>query len=119
MNDMEKWIGGTLRGGVAVAGLLVLAGGAMYLTVHGAAGPAYGAFKGEPERLKDIGGIVHAARALHPRGIIQLGLLCLIATPIMRVILSIVIYARQKDKLYMIITGIVLCLLLYSLVIVR
>jgi uncharacterized membrane protein len=49
------------------------------------------------------------------RGIIQLGLLLLIATPIARVALSVVAFAIQRDRLYLVVTLIVLAVLMYSL----
>ena len=116
---METWIGNILRIGVIVSAVLVLFGGILYLYRYGMTWPGYATFKGEPERLKDIYGILKSALSFHSRGIIQLGLLCLIATPIMRVIFSLGIYAKQKDTLYVIITSIVLCLLIYSLMFVR
>ena len=116
---MERWIGNILRVGVILSAVLVLCGGILYLYHYGLTWLGYATFKGEPERLKDIYGILKSALSFHSRGIIQLGLLCLIATPIMRVIFSLGIYAKQKDTLYVIITSIVLCLLLYSLIFVR
>ena len=49
------------------------------------------------------------------RGLIQLGLLFLIATPIARVALSIVGFAIERDHLYVTFTVVVLAILLYSL----
>jgi uncharacterized membrane protein len=100
---------------VIVSAVLVLIGGILYLYRYGLTWPGYATFKGEPERLKDIYGILKSALSFHSRGIIQLGLLCLIATPILRVFFSLGIYAKQKDTLYVIITSIVLVLLVYSL----
>jgi uncharacterized membrane protein len=119
MELMELWIGNILRVGVIVSALLVLFGGILYLYRYGLTWPGYATFKGEPERLKDIYGILKSALSFHSRGIIQLGLLCLIGTPVMRVIFSLGVYAKQKDTLYIIITSIVLCLLIYSLLFVR
>ena len=116
---MDTWIGNILRVGVIVSAVLVLFGGTLYLYRYGLTWPGYATFKGEPERLKDIYGILKSALSLHSRGIIQFGLLCLIATPIMRVFLSLCIYVKQKDALYVIITSIVLCLLVYSLMIAK
>jgi len=111
---METWIGNILRVGVIISAALVLLGGTLYLYHYGMNWPGYATFKGEPELLKDIYGILNSALSFHSRGIIQLGLLCLIATPIIRVI-----YVKQKDTLYCFITSIVLCLLIYSLIFVR
>jgi uncharacterized membrane protein len=49
------------------------------------------------------------------RSLIQLGLLVLIATPILRVAFSGYVFARQGDRTYVVITLIVLVTLLYSL----
>ena len=54
------------------------------------------------------------ACALNSLGIIQLGLLVLIATPIVRVILSVVAFVLERDLLYVVVTSIVLGVLLYS-----
>jgi uncharacterized membrane protein len=116
---METWIGNILRVGVIVSAVLVLLGGILYLYRYGTTGSGYATFKGEPERLKGIYGILTSALSFHSSGIIQLGLLCLIATPIMRVLFSLGIYAKQKDTLYVLITSIVLLLLIYSLIFVR
>jgi uncharacterized membrane protein len=112
---MDLWIGNILRAGVIVSAALVLLGGVLYLYRFWLTWPSYATFKGEPEQLKDIYGILKSALSFHSRGIIQLGLLCLIATPIIRVFFSLGIYAKQKDTLYVIITSIVFCLLIYSL----
>jgi uncharacterized membrane protein len=50
------------------------------------------------------------------RGLIQLGLLFLIATPIARVCLSVVGFSIERDRLYIVCTLIVLAILLYSFV---
>jgi len=51
----------------------------------------------------------------HARGLIQLGLLLLIATPMARVAFSVIGFALEKDWLYVGITLLVLALLIYSL----
>jgi uncharacterized membrane protein len=59
--------------------------------------------------------IVQQASDLRGRGLIQLGLLLLIATPVARVIFSVFAFARQRDATYVLITLIVLAVLVYSL----
>jgi uncharacterized membrane protein len=51
----------------------------------------------------------------HARGLIQLGLLLLIATPMARVAFSVIGFALEKDWFYVGITLLVLALLIYSL----
>jgi uncharacterized membrane protein len=93
----------------------VAIGGAIYLARHGREPANYRVFHGEPSDLRNLSGIVREAFRLRGRGIIQLGLLLLIATPVARVAFSIWGFAEEHDRLYMIFTGIVLIVLLYSL----
>ncbi len=72
-------------------------------------------FRGEPSDLKSLPGNRPRCAPLRGRGIIQLGLLLLIATPVARVAFSIWGFAAEHDRLYMIFTGVVLMVLLYSL----
>jgi uncharacterized membrane protein len=60
--------------------------------------------------------VVRSALQGDDRGVIMLGLLALIATPIARVAASIVAFARQRDWLYVALTAFVLAILLYSLI---
>jgi len=100
---------------VLLAAAVVLIGAGVYLRKYGGTTPDYRMFRGEPEDLRSISGIVSAALALRGRGLIQLGLLLLIATPVARVVFSAVAFACQRDYTYVTITLIVLALLLYSL----
>jgi uncharacterized protein len=52
--------------------------------------------------------------ALHPQSIIGLGLLLLIATPVLRVAVSIVAFALERDFRFVVITALVLAILLLS-----
>ena len=112
---IEEVVADLLRAGVAISALVVLAGAYLYLVRYGHSAADYGVFHGEPSDLRNLRGIVHSARQVRSRGIIQLGLLCLIATPVARVAFSIWGFAAEHDRLYMIFTGIVLIILLYSL----
>jgi uncharacterized membrane protein len=113
--EVEQCIGNLLRGGVLLAAAVVLLGGSLYLARHGAALPRYGSFQGEPEALRHIPGILADAAALRGRGVIQLGLLLLIATPVARVVCAMGAFALQRDWLYVGVTVIVLSVLVYSL----
>lgn len=97
-----------------IAAIVVLIGGSLYLVRHGSALPLYGSFRSEPEELRSIPGILTDAWALRSRGIIQLGLLLLIATPVARVVCAMVAFALQRDWLYVSVTMIVLSVLGYS-----
>lgn len=111
----ETIVGNLLRIGVMLAGGAVFVGGSLYLMRHGAGTPDYYVFRGEPEALRGIRGIIRGAFSLSGRAIIQLGLLILIATPVARVAFSVYGFARQRDRTYVVITLIVLAVLLFSL----
>lgn len=104
-----------LRVGVAVSSLTVFCGGLLYLLRHGKGLPNYHIFVGEPAQLRSIFGVTETATSLSGRGIIQLGLLILIATPIMRVVFTVFSFLFQKDRVYVGVTLIVLSVLLFSL----
>jgi uncharacterized membrane protein len=112
---VEEIIGNLLRIGVLIAAVVVLTGGSFYLVRHGMAKPNYRVFHGQPSDLRTISGIVRDTLAGNSRGLIQLGLLLLIATPVVRVAFSLVAFALERDRMYIIFTAIVLSVLLYSL----
>ncbi len=111
---LETAIGYTLRIGVIAAAVLVLAGGVYYLIENAFAPADYHTFHPAVKHALDLSAIVQNALALNSLGIIQLGLLVLIATPIVRVILSVVAFALERDLLYVAVTVVVLVVLLYS-----
>ena len=113
---MDKVIGNLLRSGVLLSALVVLVGGVVYLVGHGESRTDYRVFRGEPSDLRSVGGILHDALGFNGTGIIQFGLLLLIATPVARVAFSIFGFAEQHDRLYVVVSSIVLLVLAYSLI---
>ena len=112
---IEDIIGNLLRIGVKTAAAVVLVGAAAYLVRHGFGHANYRVFRGEPSDLRTLRGIVRAALGLHPRGIIQLGLVLLIATPVARVAFSVFAFAVERDRMYVVFTLMVLGILILSL----
>ena len=112
---MDEIMGRLLRTGVILAAAFVVAGGVVFLVRHPEPVTNYRVFQGEPEELRTVSGIFHEALALHGRGLIQLGLLILIATPIARVMFSAVAFGMEGDRMYVGFTLLVLTVLLYSL----
>jgi uncharacterized membrane protein len=112
---VEIAIARLLRIGVFTAWFVVLGGALIYLHRFGRTAPHYGLFAGEPADLCSVAGVVRAALHLRGRGIIQFGLLLLIATPIARVVFSVLAFALERDRLYVVLTLIVLTVLLFSL----
>lgn len=112
---IEQIVGNLLRIGVIIAAGVVTAGAVVFLVRHGGEPPQYKIFRGEPSNLRHVGGIVTDAFSGHARGLIQLGLLLLIATPVARVVFSIFGFALERDHAYVLITLIVLGVLAFSL----
>jgi uncharacterized membrane protein len=112
---VEELIGNLLRTGVFLSALVVFTGGAVYLARHGTEPADYRIFRAEPVELRALHGILREAFSLQGRGIIQLGLLLLIATPVTRVALSIIGFTAERDRMYVGFASIVLVVLLYSL----
>jgi uncharacterized membrane protein len=112
---MDQIMAVLLRSGVLLAASLVFIGGVVYLSRHDLPAINYRVFQGEPQELRTVGGILREAGKFHGRGLIQLGLLLLIATPVTRVLFSVLAFIYEKDWTYVVITMIVLALLCYSL----
>ena len=112
---VEQFLGNLLRAGVLLAAGVVLVGGVIYLGRHGREPADHKIFHGEPADLRSPTGVVKGALSLRGRGVIQLGLLLLIATPIARVVFSVFAFARQRDWTYVVLTLVVLVVLLCSL----
>jgi uncharacterized membrane protein len=113
---IENILGNLLRTGVVVSAVIVFCGAVVFLARHGRAPADYRVFQGEPSELRSVPGVVRDAMDLSGRGIIQLGLLFLIATPVVRVIFSIWGFAAERDRMYVVFTVIVLAILIFSLV---
>ncbi len=110
---MEIAISQMLRAGVSLAAIVVFVGGCLYmLQAHGVT-PDYRHFHGIAGPADRIPPLLAGG---HPdsRSIIRLGILLLVATPIMRVAYCVYGFAAQKDKIYIVVSSIVLTVLLYS-----
>ena len=77
------------------------------LAYHPASGPGY--FPSSPVA------VLAGAVAGKPYAVIGLGVLLLIATPVVRVALSVFFFLEQRDWLYVAVTAIVLAVLLFGL----
>src|SRR5580658_9440716 len=111
--QLDSTIANMLRWGVTLAAAVVFAGGVISLFNLGATTPDYSHF--HPDSFPAISGILHGAVHLNPGNLIELGILILIATPVLRVIFCIAGFARQRDSLYVGVSTTVLLILLYSL----
>jgi uncharacterized membrane protein len=114
--SIERMISKLLLAGVLASGVIVLSGGIYYVLRHASETTNFHTFHGQPSVDRLAGQILGGVIALRARSIIQFGILVLIATPILRVAVSLVGFALEGDRRYVIVTTVVLAVLLYSLV---
>jgi uncharacterized membrane protein len=98
-----------------LAALVVFFGGVWFVAESHDVPQNYRTFRGEPVELRAVPQIVDQAIALRPLGLIQFGLLLLIATPVARVLFSVLGFALERDWMYVVFTLLVLALLIYTL----
>lgn len=106
----------TLRIGVSIACVIAAVGGIIYLVSHGGDSmPDYTHFsyaEAHPAEYTTLGGIFAGLGRMDARSWIQLGVIALILTPILRVLLSLVDFLKERDWLYAAITSIVLAVII-------
>jgi uncharacterized membrane protein len=117
---MDQMLGNLLRAGVLLAAVVTAVGGTIYLVKRwDERAPDLHQFKyadeAPPAEVSRVTGVAAYAFSGRGAGLIQLGVLLLIATPVARVAFSVYAFARQRDVLYVVVTVIVLALLLFSL----
>jgi uncharacterized membrane protein len=99
----EILVSTALRAGVALAAAFSVVGAGLYFA------------QGVPTRGYDV----FRPASVHPGwsglGLMAIGVLILLATPIFRVALLIVVFAREHDRLYTVISAIVLAVLIFGL----
>jgi uncharacterized membrane protein len=94
----------------------VLAGGVLYLTCHHADPVRFHTFVPGGSDMRSVSGIVRAAAHGDSAAIMQVGLLLLILTPIVRVAVAVVGFFLERDRLYTAVSLIVLVILVFSLI---
>ncbi|MFA6540256.1 MAG: DUF1634 domain-containing protein [Bacteroidota bacterium] len=112
---VEALIGTLLRVGVITSAVVVFFGAVVFFAQHHNTLIGFQTFTGEPEGLSNVFAIIANAFQFNGLAIIQFGILLLIATPIARVFFSLGAFFIEGDRLYVGITLVVLCILMYSL----
>ena len=107
--DLNAVVHGVLIIGLIISTALMLAGVGLELFSQ----------RDLPTAVPDIGDVINRVLALRPSGFLALGLLVLIATPILRVIGSIGAFVYERDWRFAGITTLVLGVLIVSLVLGR
>ncbi|HEY1598074.1 MAG TPA: DUF1634 domain-containing protein [Pirellulales bacterium] len=115
--QVDRRIGRLLQWGVTIAAVTVAIGGIWFLANSAQAPADHRHFDGEPESLRDVGGILAGLQSMDARAMIQFGLLLLILTPIARVAFTVVAFVARRDFVFVGITLVVLSILLATLLI--
>jgi len=117
--NIERLISLTLRTGVLLSVAVMFAGIAVTFAHHPDyfhSRPALGELTQSREIFANTtGAVARGVREMRGQSIAMLGILLLIATPVVRVAISVVLFAVQRDRRYVLITAVVLALLLTSL----
>ena len=106
-------IGWTLQGGVIISAAVILLG--VILLPFRSGGFSAQRLLTFPQNL---GAVWSGLLTLQPQSVITLGLLLLIATPVMRVAVSTAVFLLEKDRKFVVITLLVLAILLFSMFVV-
>lgn len=111
--DMQILVGNILRIGVLLAMIVVIAGLALFIYANGSNKAQYGTFvEGGHAGMAALWSGIKAGNA---NAIIELGVILLIATPIARILFALIGFWLEKDRLYMIISLIILCVMAVSI----
>ena len=114
-SHLENIIGQLLRAGVLLSAAVVTVGGILYLVQFHAARTNFHDFVAGGPRLRTVQGILLSAAHLDSLGLMQLGLVLLILTPVARVAMAVLGFTLEKDRLYTVVSLIVLAVLVFSL----
>jgi len=105
VEDMNRLIFHVLRGGIVLSVAFILFAFVLD-AVSGAGLPAATLLPRD---------IVREVSRFNPSGFLSLGILVLLLTPVARVLLSLISYAKERDLTYVGITGVVLANLLIGI----
>lgn len=111
---LEIAMGRMLQIGVTVAALVVLVGGALYLSQFTGPIPDYQRFHGAPAAYESVHGVLLGVGRFDSGSLIALGILLLIVTPTCRVISGVVGFSILRDRFYAAVSVIVLIILVLS-----
>lgn len=111
--DLQSFIGNLLRLGVLIAMGIVVIGLGLYLFQYGSSVADYHTFDEDGAFRMSV--FLHSLRSGDSKAIMELGVMALIATPIARVLFTMIGFWLEKDRLYTFIAFLVLCIIAYSL----
>ncbi|MCL4389283.1 DUF1634 domain-containing protein [Candidatus Marsarchaeota archaeon] len=122
MTDLEYIIGNTLRIGVVASIIIILTGLALLLLMPSASRYAISIIASPTSKLNSsvigFGAMLNGLESLDGVYYIMLGLAVLIATPVARVLLSVLWFFQRRNVIYTVITFIVLTNILVAIFVI-
>ncbi len=113
---LQSTIGYLLRIGVYTSLGTVALGGIFYLIHHGSEQAVYAAYQPQHQPMGAVLRQLFANLAAgNPEALMLLGTMMLFATPILRLLFSLIGFLLERDKLYVAITLIVLAIICVSI----
>jgi len=100
---------------VLIAAIVTGAGGIAYLVSSGNHIHSYSKFNEITPFLKSISGIIKCALSFNSKAVMQLGVLILISIPLIRVMVFLVSFVKERDLIYVAVSAIVMGVLLFSI----
>lgn len=114
--NLDILLSNTLRIGVSVACIIAFVGGVLYLVHHGSEPmPDYTTFAysdEHPAEYTTLQGIWEGVVSMNAMSWIQMGVIALLLTPILRVLISLVDFLAERDWLYAAISSVVLAIII-------
>lgn len=111
--DLEASLATLLTAGTALAAAVLFLGLASYLRSDSTRTLDFRTFN--PARHSSVFSVFRDAMKLEGAGIMQLGVVLLILTPVMRVLFTLFAFLYKRDWLYVVVTVIVLSVLVFGL----
>lgn len=107
--DFQKLIGNLLRYGVWLSLAVALSGGVIYLTGHAQETVHYGSFTENDRSIFEVvADVLSGVSRADGVSVIFLGVLLLFLTPVLRMVLSLFSFIKEKDTKYVCITLLVM-----------
>jgi len=112
---IQKIIGNVLKYGVRTVLVIAAIGGSIFLYDHSSETVDYTRFTENDHSIFQVtSDVLKGTAGLDARSIIFLAILVLFCTPFIRLLLSLVSFILEKDRLYVFITTLVLVIICFS-----
>lgn len=109
---MEQWISKIMLVSISIALLLIISGGLWYLSAHAYLPFDAQVFQAKSVALSTLSGVVH--HFWSPLGLIQSGLMLIVAGQILRVVLTGALFYIERDGFFMLCTFVILVTMVFS-----